>query len=234
VVHPWCYFASCCQPGKKFLTTYQLVGIIKIVMATTATRAPEATRHKILMAAFAEFYKHGFQGGSLNHIVEVAGTTKGALFHHFAGKQELGYAVVDEIIGPILKQRWLDPLADSKDPIADLKRAFRQYVKEDIESGHFVQGCPLNNLAQEMSPLDEGFRKRIDKLYATWRKSYAEALAEGIKSGKVRRNAKPEDAAALLVASQMGIWGTGKSSRSRELMAQAGEAVCSYLDSLKP
>src|SRR6266849_4616031 len=97
-----------------------------------ATKAPEATRRKILAAAFEEFYKSGFQGGSLNHIVEVAGTTKGALFHHFAGKQELGYAVVDEIIGPILKQRWLDPLAGTKDPIAELKRSFRRYVKEDI------------------------------------------------------------------------------------------------------
>src|SRR5205823_13721263 len=126
--------------------------------ATATLRAPEATRGKILSAAFAEFYKHGFQGGSLNHIVQMAGTTKGALFHHFpGGKQELGYAVVDEIIGPILKQRWLDPLTGSADPIADLKRAFRQFVQEDIESGHFVQGCPLNNLAQEMSPLDEGF-----------------------------------------------------------------------------
>ncbi|HZD95840.1 MAG TPA: TetR/AcrR family transcriptional regulator, partial [Candidatus Sulfotelmatobacter sp.] len=133
--------------------------------ATFSIKAPEATRKKILMAAFEEFYKHGFQGGSLNHIVEKAGTTKGALFHHFNGKQELGYAVVDEIIGPLLKQRWLEPLTDSSDPIADLKRAFRQYVKIDIESGSFTQGCPLNNLAQEMSPLDEGFRKRIDKLY---------------------------------------------------------------------
>src|SRR5437762_2745962 len=104
-----------------------------------ATRAPQATRRKILEAAFAEFYKHGFQGGSLNHIVAMAGTTKGALFHHFpSGKQELGYAVVDAIIGPILKQRWLDPLTGSADPVADLKRAFRQFVKEDIESGHFV------------------------------------------------------------------------------------------------
>jgi TetR/AcrR family transcriptional repressor of nem operon len=202
-------------------------------MATTA-KAPEATRQKILMAAFMEFYKHGFQGGSLNHIVEAAGTTKGALFHHFAGKQELGYAVVDEIIGPILKQRWLDPMAVSHDPIADFKRAFRQYIKEDIGTGHFVQGCPLNNLAQEMSPLDEGFRKRIDKLYAAWRKCYADAIAEGIRNGKVRKGASPADVAALIVASQMGIWGTGKSSRSRELMVQAGEAVCAYLDSLKP
>jgi TetR/AcrR family transcriptional regulator, transcriptional repressor for nem operon len=198
------------------------------------TKAPEATRKKILEAAFAEFYKHGFQGGSLNHIVETAGTTKGALFHHFAGKQELGYAVVDEIIGPITHERWLSPLVDSEDPVTDIKRAFRRYVKEDIASGHFVQGCPMNNLAQEMSPLDEGFRKRIDKLYASWRKRYAAALAEGIKAGKVRKDISPANVAALVVAGQMGIWGTGKSSRSAELMTQAGEAMCAYLDSLKP
>src|SRR5260370_11360926 len=127
-----------------------------------ATKAPEATRRKILAAAFEEFYKNGFQGGSLNHIVEVAGTTKGALFHHFAGKQELGYAVVDEIIGPLLKQRWLDPLTGSTNPIADLKRAFPRFVKEDIESRAWPQGCPLNKLAQEMSPLGEGVRKPTD------------------------------------------------------------------------
>jgi TetR/AcrR family transcriptional repressor of nem operon len=112
------------------------------VTQSAATRTPEATRQKILTAAFHEFYKHGFQGGSLNHIVEAAGTTKGALFHHFAGKQELGYAVVDEIIGPVLQQRWLSPLADSRDPIGDLKKAFRQFVKEDIGRGSFIQGCP--------------------------------------------------------------------------------------------
>src|SRR5204863_3757638 len=94
---------------------------------STATKAAEATRQKILLAAFAEFYKNGFQGGSLNHIVETAGTTKGALFHHFAGKQELGYAVVDEIIRPIAAHRWLDPMVDSTNPIAELKRAFRQH-----------------------------------------------------------------------------------------------------------
>jgi AcrR family transcriptional regulator len=197
-------------------------------------KTPEATRGKILAAAFQEFYKHGFQGGSLNHIVEAAETTKGALFHHFASKQELGFAVVDEIIGPLLKQRWLDPLENSTDPIADLKLAFPRFVKTDIASGSFVQGCPLNNLAQEMSPLDEGFRRRIDKLYGAWRETYVTAFARGIKAGKVKKDASPHHIAALVVASQMGIWGTGKSSKHAELMAQAGEAVCGYLDSLKP
>ena len=199
----------------------------------TDTRA-ESTRRKILTVAFAEFYKNGFQGGSLNHIVEMSGATKGALFHHFAGKQELGYAVVDEIIEPILKERWINSIAGSTNPIADLKKAFRQFVKQDIESGSWVQGCPLNNLAQEMSPLDEGFRKRIDKLYAMWRTRIAAALTEGIKAGKVRKDIAPRNVAALVVAAQMGVWGTGKSSQSKELMVQAGEALCDYLDSLKP
>jgi TetR/AcrR family transcriptional repressor of nem operon len=202
-------------------------------MTAKRSRAPGATRRKILEAAFAEFYKNGFQGGSLNHIVRTAGTTKGALFHHFSGKQELGYAVVEEIIGPLLEQRWLEAVKDSNDPISALKKAFRHYVKTDIKSGSFLQGCPLNNVAQEMSPLDEGFRERIDQLYATWRKTYAAALADGMKAGKVRKDIVPQHVAALVVATQMGIWGTGKSSRSAALMTQAGEAVCGYLDSLK-
>lgn len=203
--------------------------------ATTAPKkASDATRQKILAAAFAEFYRNGFQGGSLNHIVETAGTTKGALFHHFAGKQELGYAVVDELIQPLLRVRWLDPLVNATNPIAILKRAFRQFVKEDIESGFFVQGCPLNNLAQEMSPLDEGFRQRIDSCYAAWRGSFATALAAGVKAGKVRKDIVPRNVAALVVCAQMGIWGTAKSSQSSALMVQATEALCEYLDNLRP
>jgi AcrR family transcriptional regulator len=65
---------------------------------STVTRNPEATRARILEAAFQEFYHHGFQGGSLNRIADAAGATKGALFHHFDGKNALGYAVVDEVL----------------------------------------------------------------------------------------------------------------------------------------
>jgi TetR/AcrR family transcriptional repressor of nem operon len=221
---------------RKIDLTYIPTGLYHNIVKQISkpAKAPEATRRKIVVAAFEEFYRNGFQGGSLNHIVEVAGTTKGALFHHFAGKLELGYAVVDEIIGPILQQRWLEPLTVSTNPIADLKRAFWQFVTEDIKSGSWLQGCPLNNLAQEMSPLDAGFHKRIGKLYDAWRKGFATALSAGIKAGKVRKDISPSDAAALVVAAQTGIWGTGKSSRNKEIMLQAADALYGYLDSLKP
>jgi AcrR family transcriptional regulator len=203
-------------------------------MRTSPSKAPEDTRRRILAAAFEEFYRNGFQGGSLNRIVDEAGTTKGALFHHFDGKNDLGYAVIEEVIAPAMKARWFDPMAQSVDPITDLKHTLRRFMEEDVEHHRIAQGCPLNNLAQEMSPLDEGFRKRIGDVYVAWRECLAAALARGIKAGQVRKDISPGNVAAFIVAAQTGMIGTAKNSQSEELMTQAGEAYLAYLDSLKP
>jgi TetR/AcrR family transcriptional repressor of nem operon len=202
--------------------------------AAVVVKAPEATRRKLLEAAFGEFYANGFQGGSLNHIVETAGATKGALFHHFESKQALGYAVLDELIGPLLLQRWLEPVQGSEDPLSEIQRAFRRYVAEDIASGMWLQGCPLNNLAQEMSPLDAGFHERINRQYALWRERYSAALERGVAAGAVTATAHPDEVAAVIVAAQMGIWGSGKSSRDEQVMRRAADGVCAYLESLRP
>src|SRR4030095_5203309 len=68
------------------------------------TRAPDATRQKLLYAAFEEMYRSGFQAASLDAILAKAGVTKGALYHHFPDKAALGYAVVDEVVrAPVLE-----------------------------------------------------------------------------------------------------------------------------------
>lgn len=203
-------------------------------MKATAVRAPETTRRKILEAAFDEFYRNGFQGGSLNRIVEEAGTTKGALFHHFEGKNDLGYAVVRELIHPSLKTRWSDPLAETTDPVTEVKRLFRYCSKDESAHGQLVNGCPLNNLAQEMSPLDEKFRQILEQIYVTWRQALEAAFARGIKAGTVRKDVSPRKVAAFIVAAQTGIVGTAKNAQSEELRAQAGQAFCDYLESLRP
>ncbi len=187
-----------------------------------------------MKAAFAEFYRNGFQGGSLNRIVAEANTTKGALFHHFEGKRDLGYAVVEEVIAPEIQMQWMDPMVESSDPIVDLKRALKRFMAKEIEKGRLVQGCPLNNLAQEVSPLDEGFRKRIERVYAAWRECLASAFARGIEAGTVTKDISPRNVAAFIVAAQSGIIGTAKNSQSEKLMKQAGAAFFGYLDGLKP
>jgi AcrR family transcriptional regulator len=196
--------------------------------------AAEATRQRILQTAFQEFYRYGFQGGSLNRIVEETGLTKGALFHHFAGKQDLGYAVVDEVIGPRFEAMWLEPIKQSEDPIRDVKRLMLHMADKDGPGGNLLHGCPLNNLAQEMSPLDEGFRQRLEKIYAAWRLAIETALANGIKAGKVRRNVSPAKVAAFIVASLTGIIGTVKNAQDDHLLRDAGSVLIGYLESLRP
>ena len=202
-------------------------------MSVTQAARTDATRRKLLDAAFHEFYRQGFQAGSLTTIVDGAQVTKGALFHHFASKQALGHAVVDEIIAPLLAERWLAPLAGAADPITALQQTFERYVRADVASGAWVFGCPMNNLAQEMSPLDAGFHERLGTLYARWRATVAEALARGQASGVVRPDVDVDAAATLVVLAQIGIWSTGKHSQDSALMTQASDALRAYLDTLR-
>jgi AcrR family transcriptional regulator len=194
--------------------------------------AEAGTREKILGTAFHEFYRHGFQGGSLNRIVADAGITKGALFHHFAGKHELGYQVIDELIRPYIESTWIQPLQKSNDPLRTLRQII--YKSGEATKDDICQGCPLNNLAQEMSPLDEGFRTRINAIYDAQRQAIKGAFDRGIKAGLVRKNVSPERAAAFISAALAGIAGAAKNAQCCDLMQVAGEGLIDYLDSLKP
>src|SRR4051812_49535842 len=129
--------------------------------AAPRRRQPDITRERLLQAAFEEIYRHGFQGASLETILEQAGVTKGALYHHFPDKASLGYAVVDEVVKGLLLERWgvLEP--PSGDPITALQRILRGRVA-NLTSREVELGCPLNNLAQEMSPLDQRFRRGVN------------------------------------------------------------------------
>ena len=193
----------------------------------------QSLRQRLLATAFSEVYRRSFQSASLNEIVAEAKTTKGALFHHFDGKQALGYAIVDELLAPILNERWLAPLADTDDPITALQKSFRRHIADDTSSGNWVYGCPMNNLAQEMSPLDEGFRARFDAMYDRWRQTVSSALERGRRARTVRTDVDVTGAATLVVVAQIGIWATGKHSRNAQLMIDAGDALCASLETLR-
>src|SRR5579864_5438250 len=77
----------------------------------------ERTRERLLQAASREIYRLGFQSASLDTILAVAGVTKGALYYHFDSKEALGYAVVEELIAPDVRGKWVRPLQSGKDPI---------------------------------------------------------------------------------------------------------------------
>jgi len=198
---------------------------------TAESRDPVRTRQRLLQAAFQEIYHSGFQGSDLEAILNRAGVTKGALYHHFENKLGLGYAVVDEVILPMMRDKWLRPLEHAKNPIDVLARIVRSTsTKPEWLRG----GCPVNNLAQEMSPLDEGFRKRLAKLFSGWHRGIAAALREGQKRGLVRSDADPDERADFLVAVYEGYVSLAKNSQDARVLQAGKRILIRHLESLRP
>jgi len=200
--------------------------------ASTNSEQNLVTRQIILQAAYAEIYARGFQAASIAKILSTTDVTKGALYHYFPTKLDLGYAVVDELLAEQIQARWIEPLLIADDPISALKEiiieAGQEISEEDIQCG-----CPLNNLAQEMSPVDEGFRLRVEAIYKMWRVGTEEAFKQGQRHGLVKQNVDPKNIAIMLVASLEGCIGMAKSAQSKNILYQCGQSIIDYLDGLR-
>jgi len=190
---------------------------------------------KILEASLDLFHRGSFTGTSINQIVERAGITKGALFHHFRGKMELGYAVVDEVLRAWIVETWVTPLATSTDPARDIMKIVEGMGEELQEHPELVElGCPLNNLAQEMSSLDEGFRLKLLELYDAWEGALEKAIRAGIDAGAVRDDVDPKATAVTLVALLEGCIGMIKVQQSLDQMERVGQGLSFFLAGLQP
>ena len=200
--------------------------------AAVAKRQPDQTRQKLLERAFEEIHRNGFRAASLDSILEDAGVTKGALYHHFGNKAELGYAVVEEVVRPWMEERWR-PVLEARNPIDAAIRLIRERL--DARTGMALSlGCPFNNLCQEMSPVDEGFRKRLNAILDEWREATAEALRRGQGNGTVSAKMDARAAATFIISSIEGCFGMAKASQSREFLEDGFRGLVQYLEHLRP
>jgi TetR/AcrR family transcriptional regulator, transcriptional repressor for nem operon len=197
-------------------------------------REPDITREKLLAAAFDEIYRRGFQAASLDTILAEAGVTKGALYHHFPDKAALGHAVVEEMVRQSLLERWLGVLErQAGDPVTALQGMLAERMRQ-LEWDEIEFGCPLNNLAQEMSPLDERFRRRVAATFEAWTEGFARVLRKGQAEGTVRRDLDPRKVAAFVVAAIEGSFGLAKSAQREELLRSNLQILGKFLETLRP
>jgi TetR/AcrR family transcriptional repressor of nem operon len=138
---------------------------------------------------------------------------------------------VEEVIAPDVRAKWLRRLLRGKDPIDALIGNVRgiSVRPEDVRGG-----CALNNLAQEMSPLDEGFRKRLAIVFHTWQEGVAAALREGQTHGRVRRDVEPAEAAGFLIAMVEGYGSLAKNAQDARVMKAGIRNIVNWLRSLRP
>ena len=195
-------------------------------------RDPDKTREAILMAAFQEIHRHGFQAAGLDSILAAAGVTKGALYHHFDNKAALGYAIIDELISQMIHESWLNHLDPLADPIDQLQQVLKTHM-ESAECEDIELGCPLYNLIQEMSPIDEGFRLRLSRVVEQWRDGVARALRQGQEQGFVNPALDPRKTATFFVAAVEGAIGMVKVANDQSVAVEAAESLITYLDTLR-
>jgi TetR/AcrR family transcriptional regulator, transcriptional repressor for nem operon len=197
-------------------------------------RNPQRTRERLLQAGFREVYRVGFQSAGIDDILAATGVTKGALYHHFGSKEELGHAIIEEVVAGFPRDRWLLPLQhgmdNEKDPIDALIGIVRAIPArpKDLKAG-----CPLVNLAQEMSPLDEQFRTRLQKIFRTWQAAIAESLRRGQHQGAVRRDLVPEEAASFLIAMVEGYEVLAKNAQDVRVWNTGIRNIVGWLETLR-
>lgn len=196
------------------------------------SRDPERTRERLLKAGYREVYRCGFQSASIDSILAATNVTKGALYHHFESKEALGYAIIDEVVATFPRDRWLLPLErnEDKDPIDSLIS-----IVQALPAGpkDLSGGCPLVNLAQEMSQLDEQFRKRLETIFRGWQEGVARALRRGQSQGTVRRDLAPGETATFLIAMVEGYEVLAKNAQDVEVWNSGIRNIVAWLQSLR-
>jgi TetR/AcrR family transcriptional repressor of nem operon len=123
------------------------------------------------------------------------------------------------------------PLRNAKDPIAVLVRIVQS---ESLKREDVQLGCPLLNLSQEMSGLDEGFRTRTAQVYKDWHVAMAEALRQGQKRRVVRSDINANETAMFLIAAWEGYVVLGKNSQDPRTVQSGQRRVSGQLESLRP
>jgi len=211
--------------------TYILVCMLAAHEKKRRTRDPERTRERLLQAAFREIHRSGFQSAGIDTILAATNVTKGALYYHFESKEALGYAVVEEKIAKLTHDRWLRPMQSEGDAIDILISVVRRIPDspQDVRAG-----CPLLLLSQEMSPLDEQFRKRLERIFLDWQEGVATLLRRGKSQGTVRRHLNPADAANFLIATVEGYATLAKNAQDAKVWKAGIRNIVGWLRSLRP
>lgn len=156
-------------------------------------------KEKIILIAKDVIHSKGFQATSINDILEAANIGKGQFYHYFSSKYELGLAVVDYLIQTWNQQLIQGILKSDEDPSTKLDKML-EWAVHSHEQMPIKHGCPIGNLAIEMSQHDEEFRRRIQRFFDDWIQGIEDTLNEMVEKGQLNSDRNNKKWAQSIVA----------------------------------
>ncbi len=192
----------------------------------------EATRLNILQKAFELIYEKGYRTTSIDEILATTNVTKGAFYYHFKNKDEMGVAIINELLKPAFEATFIQPLRSDGDPV----QVIYDMMYKLLMNNEFLKveyGCPAANFTLEMAPWNIDFTRALNDLSENWKNAIIGCVSNGIKEGKIRSDAKAEQVAVFLMSGYWGIRNIGKLNHSKSIYLVYLQQLKNYLKSLQ-
>jgi TetR/AcrR family transcriptional regulator, transcriptional repressor for nem operon len=183
--------------------------------------ANTGTREKIIEAAYVRFYEFGYNGTSVQDIVDLVGVPKGTFYNYFKSKELLGlealdlYAcVADKVFTPPdVSPGSINPKKPKPSQIARIRSQFEEALHFQ-ERQKISLGCLMGNFTAESSALPESFGKLIEKSFNRWITAVSASLKLAQEDGEVAQSHDPNSLARYLMAAWFGSLLLMKNSQS--------------------
>lgn len=166
-------------------------------------------------------YKNGVNGTSVDDVLHASGTGKSQFYHYFTNKDALVKELIDYHLAalPAAQQGLLDNLGSMAGIDVWLDR-----ILADYEAGLYSQGCPIGNLASELSGQNEALRLDLQSTFAHWETCLTQGLTQMRTKGQLKPAVCPASLAMFCVAAIEGGLLMAKTNQSAApLIATLGQ-----------
>lgn len=196
-------------------------------------RNPEQTRTRILDAAEALILDHGFSGTTVEAVIGGAGVTKGAFFHHFTSKVDLGHALVERYAA--LDAEHLERTLGraerlSRDPLQQLL-LFVGLFEEELESlTEPYPGCLFASYCYQARLFDEETMRVVQRAMQRWRERVGAKLREVAERHPPRASVDLDSLADMLLTIFEGAFILSRTMQEPKLIARQLAHFRTYLE----
>lgn len=161
-------------------------------------RAPATgTKERLLEAGLAMLLERGYNDLGVQTLLTATRTPKGSFYHHFVNKEDFALQVIDRYMEGV--HAGLDAsLSDPSLPPLDRVRRFFEMTQEHYRTEGYM-GCLLGGLGQELSGVNEVFRRRIEKCFSRIANRLAACMEEAQRDGDLPADANVRHLASVLV-----------------------------------
>ncbi|WP_278353092.1 TetR/AcrR family transcriptional regulator [Chryseobacterium gleum] len=192
----------------------------------------EATRLTILQKAFELIYVKGFQTTSIDEIIATTQVTKGAFYYHFKTKDEMGLAIITDLMKPNFKKTFIDSLQNSKNPLDSIYDIMHHLLMEN-DFLKVEYGCPTSNFIQQMAPWHTAFTQALYDLSKEWELALAESIEKGKESGIIKKEVSAKEVSVFVISGYWGVRNLGKLENSKEVYLTYLKGLKSYFRTLQ-